>query len=65
MHLKGLVTHFQKMVLFIMLWLTVLEVLGFEVEELFLISADLASFDILITNISWTVPQTATNHTIF
>ena len=32
-HLKGLVTHFQKMVLFIMLWLTVLEILVFEVEE--------------------------------
>ena len=32
MHLKGLVTHFQKMVLFIMLWRTVSEILGFEVE---------------------------------
>ena len=33
MHLKGLIMHFQKMVLFIMLWLTVLEILVFEVEE--------------------------------
>ena len=33
MHLKGLVTHFQKMVLFIVLWLTILEILVFEIEE--------------------------------
>ena len=33
MHLKALIMHFQKMVLFIMLWLTVLEILVFEVEE--------------------------------
>ena len=32
-HLKGLVTHFQKMVLFIVLWLTILEILVFEIEE--------------------------------
>ena len=32
-HLEGLVTHFQKMVLFIMLWITVLEILAFEIEE--------------------------------
>ena len=31
--LKGLVTHIQKMVLFIMLWRTVLEILGFGVKE--------------------------------
>ena len=31
--LKGLVMHFQKMVLFIMLWLTVAELLEFEVEK--------------------------------
>ena len=30
---KGLVLHFQKMVLFIMLWLIVSEILGFEIEE--------------------------------
>ena len=33
MQLKGPNTHFQKMVLFIMLWLTILEILVFEVEE--------------------------------
>ena len=32
MHLKDLVTHFQKMVLFIMVRPSVLEVLGFDVE---------------------------------
>ena len=29
MHLKGLVTHFQKMVLFIMVWPKASEILGF------------------------------------
>ena len=33
-HMEGLVMHLQNMVLFIMLWLTVSEILGFEVEEL-------------------------------
>ena len=33
MRLKGLATHFQKMLLLIMLWLTVSEILMFEVEE--------------------------------
>ena len=32
MHLKGLVMHFQKLILFIMLWLTVSMVWVFEVE---------------------------------
>ena len=32
MLLKGLVAHFQKMVLFIMLWFTVSEILGFDVN---------------------------------
>lgn len=32
-HLKGLVANFQKMVLFIKLWLTVSEILTFEVEK--------------------------------
>ena len=32
MHLKGLITHFQKKVLFIVLWITILEILVFEVE---------------------------------
>ena len=35
MHLKGLVMHFQEMELFIMIRLTVSEILGFEVEEFF------------------------------
>ena len=34
MHLKGLVTRFQKMLLFTMLWLNVLKILVFEIEEL-------------------------------
>ena len=33
MYLEGLVTHFQQMVLFIMLWLTVLDMSVFETEE--------------------------------
>ena len=33
MHQKDLVTHFQRMVLFIMLWLTASKILGFEVEK--------------------------------
>ena len=32
-HLKGLLTHFQKMVLFLMLWRTLSEILVFEVKE--------------------------------
>ena len=33
MHLNSCVTHFQEMVLFVMLWLTVVDILGFKVEE--------------------------------
>ena len=33
MYLKGLVTHFQKIVFLIMLWLTVLEILELEVQD--------------------------------
>ena len=33
MHLKGLVTHFKVMLLLIMLWLTVSEILGLEVDK--------------------------------
>ena len=47
MHLKGLVTHFQKMVLFIILWLTILVLMAFEVEESYQISAKLSFFSIL------------------
>ena len=65
MHLKGLVTHFQKLVLLIMLWLTVSEVWVFEVEE-FLRTFCWVSicFDTLIANMSWTVAQTHINHSI-
>ena len=35
MQLEGLVMYFQKMVLFIMLWLTVFEILAFEIEEFY------------------------------
>ena len=36
MHLIGFIMHFQKMVLFIMLWHTVLEILGLDVRRIFL-----------------------------
>ena len=62
MQLDDFVTYFQKMVLLITLWLTALEILGFQVEE-FLLSQHL--FYILIANISWTVAQNAINHIIF
>ena len=54
MHLKGLVRHFQKMVMFIVQWLTVLEILGFKSKKLmqYLLSQHL--FYILIANILWT-----------
>ena len=35
MYLEGLIAHFHKMVLFIILWLTVLEILVFEIEEFY------------------------------
>ena len=44
MHLKGLVIDFQKLVLFVMLWPTVSEILGFAVEEFCQFSAESASF---------------------
>ena len=66
MHLKGLVTHFQKLMLFIMLWLTVSVVWVFEVVE-FLRNFWWVSifFNILIAKISWTAVQTPINHSIF
>ena len=66
MHRKGLVTHFQKLMLFIMLWLIASMVWVFEVEE-FLRNFCWFSifFDILIANISWTVAQTLINRKIF
>ena len=57
MHLKGLVKHFQKMVLFIMLWLNVLEISVFEISVWVNIF-----FDILIAHISCTVAQTPINY---
>ena len=44
MHLKSLVMHFKEMVLFIMLWVTVSDILGFEAKELYQISAESTSF---------------------
>ena len=65
-HQKGLVTHFQNLMLFIMLWLTVSEILVFEVEKF---SRNFAwvsiFFDILIASNSWTVAHTPINHSIF
>ena len=54
LHLKGLVRHFQKMVMFIVQWLTVLEILGFKSKKImqYLLSQHL--FYILIANILWT-----------
>ena len=66
MHLKGLITHFQKMILFIMQWLNVSEMLGFEVKDILLYFCWVGMFfDILIANISWAVAQTTINHIIF
>ena len=59
MHLKSLVMHFQKMVMLIMLWLTVLEISGFEIEDFCWVSADSASFLIfylLISCVWWLRP---------
>ena len=58
MHLKGVVTHFQEMVLFIMIWGTVSEILEFEVKNFVKFPLSQDFFDILIANISWTVAQT-------
>ena len=65
-HLKGLVTHFQKLMLFIMLWLTVSVVWVFQVEEFLRIFCWVSIFfEILIAIISWAVAWTAINHSIF
>ena len=65
MHLKVLIRYFQKMALFIMLWLSVWEILVFEVKQFWYISAESAFFYILIADISWTVFQTPVNYIIF
>ena len=64
MHLKSLVTHFKKM-LFIMLWLTMSEILGFEVlnSVKFLLTQYL--FWYFIANVSWLLAQTPINYIIF
>ena len=66
MHPKGLVTHFQKMVLFIMPWRTVAEILKVWSRQILLNYCWVSIFfDILIANISWTVAQTPVNHINF
>ena len=66
MHPKGLVTHFQKMILFIILWRTVSEILKASSQQILLNYCWVSIFfDILIANISWTVAQTPVNHINF
>ena len=66
MHPKGLVTHFQKMILFIILWRTVSEILKAWSQQILLNYCWVSIFfDILIANISWTVAQTPVNHINF
>ena len=65
MHPKGLVTHLQKMVLFIMLWPTVSEILKVWSHQILLNYWVSIYFAILIANISWTVAQTPINYIIF
>ena len=55
MHLKYLVTHFQKMVLLIMLWLTVSEMLVRVLSQGILLNYCWVSIYILIANILLTV----------
>ena len=62
MHLKGLLTKFQKMALFIILWLTVSKILGFEIEDFFEFHWVNIFFVILIAKISRVVDQTPINH---
>ena len=62
MHLKRLITRFQKMLLFTMLWLNVLEICVWNRRALL----HFCWFSIaLIANISWSVAQTPINHIIF
>ena len=63
--LKDLVKHFQKMVLFIMFYLTVSEILVFKSNNFVKILRSQHFFDILIANISSIVAQTPIIHTIF
>ena len=64
--LKDLVTHFQKMVLLVMLWSTVSGYIRVWSRRILLNFCWVRTFyDILIANISWTVAQTPIDHTIF
>ena len=66
MHPKGLITHFQKIVSFIMLWHTVSKILKVWSRRILLNYCWVSIFfDILIANISWTVAQTPINHILF
>ena len=65
MHLKGLVMHFQEMVLFIMLWLTVRRYYSFKPKNFVKFLQSQHFFDILIANTSWTLAKTPINHVIF
>ena len=64
MHLKGLVTHFHKMVSLIMPWLNVLEISVWNWRIMLNFYWVSFFFDILIAIISWTVAQTPINHII-
>ena len=65
-HLKDLIMHFQKMVLFIMLWLTVSKIIRFWSQRILLNFCRVSIFFyILITNISWLVAQNPISHVIF
>ena len=65
-HPKGLVTHFQKMVLFTILWRTVSEILKVWSRQTLLNYCWVSIFfDILTANISWTVAQIPINYIIF
>ena len=64
-HPKGLVTHFQKMVLFTILWRTVSEILKVWSRQTLLNYCWVSIFfDILTANISWTVAQIPINYII-
>ena len=65
MHLKGLVMHFQKMLLFTVPWLCFEDFSFWNRRNLLNFCWVGIVFDILIANISWTVAQTPINQIIF
>ena len=65
MHLKGRNTHFQKMVLFIVLTYFFGDTSVWSRKILLNLCWVSIFFDILIVNISWTVAQTPINFSIF